>query len=172
LERSEVESLCKALAKEQEAHAITRKANIALKQKYGDLDGKQKQLEEQYSILWDSNSHPSKAKDTSTPSTSQDCGKCYNLDLNAYSTNLANREAMRKEIARLNKIIAKGCMDGKIQNGGKKVEEPKRPQYKNGRHPSIKYGLGHTKGGKTNGRKLVNGFECVQFERKEQIGTV
>jgi hypothetical protein len=41
-----VESLRKALAKEQEAHAITRKANIALKQKYCDLDGKHKQLEE------------------------------------------------------------------------------------------------------------------------------
>ena len=62
-------------------------------------------------------------------------------------------------------------MDGKTQNGGKKVEELKRPQYKNGRHPPIKDGLGHTKGAKTNGQKLVNGFECVQFERKEQIGT-
>jgi hypothetical protein len=81
-------------------------------------------------------------------------------------------EAMRKEIARLNEIIAKGCMDGKTQNGGKKVEKPKGPQYKNGRHPSIKDGLGHTKGAKTNGRKLVNGFECVQFERKELIGIV
>jgi hypothetical protein len=70
LERSEVESLRKALVKEQEAHSITRKANIALKQKDCDLDGKHKQLEEQYSILWDSNSHPSKAKDTSTPFTS------------------------------------------------------------------------------------------------------
>jgi hypothetical protein len=99
--RSVVESLCKALAKEQEAHAIIRKANIAIKKKYCDLDGKHKQLEEQYSILWDSNSHPSKAKDTSTPSTSQGCEKCYNLNLNAYFTNLANMEATRKEIARL-----------------------------------------------------------------------
>ena len=72
-------------------------------------------------------------------------------------------EAMRKEIVRLNEIIAKGCMDEKAHHSGKKVEEPKRPQYKNG--------LGHTKGAKTNGRKLVNGFECVQFE-KELIGTV
>ena len=104
-----------------------------------------KKLEEQYSILWDSNSHPSKANDASTPSTNQGCGKCYNLDLNVYSTNLANMEAMRKEIARLNEIIAKGCVDGKTQNGGKKVEEPKRPQYMNRRHPSIKDYLGHTK---------------------------
>jgi hypothetical protein len=90
LERGEVDNLCKALAKEQEAHAITKKANIDLNQKYSDLDGKHKEIEEQYIILWNSNSHPPKANDASTPSTSQGCGKCYNLDLNAYSTNLAN----------------------------------------------------------------------------------
>jgi hypothetical protein len=117
-----VESLRKALAKEQEAHAITRKANIALKQKYCDLDGKHKQLEEQYSILWDSNSHPSKTKDTSTPSTCQGCEKCYNLDLNAYFTNLAKMEVMRKEIARLNEIIGKSYLSGKAQVSDKKVK--------------------------------------------------
>jgi hypothetical protein len=74
--------LRKALAKEQEDHAITKKAHHALKKKYCDLDEKHKELELQYDILWDSNSHPSKGKETSTPSTSQDCGKCYNLDLN------------------------------------------------------------------------------------------
>jgi hypothetical protein len=63
-------------------------------------------------------------------------------------------------------------MDRKTQNGDKKVEKPKGPQYKNGRHPSIKDRLGHIKGVKTNRRKLVNGFECVQFERKKLIGTV
>jgi hypothetical protein len=36
-------------------------------------------------------------------------------------------------------------MDGKTQNGGKNVEEPKMPQYKNGKHPSIKDGFRHTK---------------------------
>jgi hypothetical protein len=156
LERSEVKSLHKVLAKEQEAHAITKKAHIDLKQKYYDLDEKHNELELQYSILWDNNSHPSKAKDISIPSTSQGCGKCYNLDLNAYSTKLVNMEAMRKEIARLNEIIGKGCMDG-----NKKVDDPKKPQYKNRRHPSIKDVPGHTKGTKTNGRKIVNGYECV-----------
>ena len=65
LERSEMESLCK----EQQDHAITKKSNNALKKKYCDLDEKHKKLELQYGILWDSNSHPSKAKETSTPST-------------------------------------------------------------------------------------------------------
>ena len=156
-----MESLHKALAKEQEDHAITKKANKSLKKKHCDLDEKHKELEMQFSILWDSNSHLTKAKETSTPSTSQGCGKCYNLDLNAYSTNLANMEAMRKAIARLNEIIGKGCMDDKAQTNDKKKDEPKGPQYRKGRHPSIKHGLGHTKGAKTNGRKIVNGYECV-----------
>ena len=105
-----MESFHKALAKEPEKHAITKKANNALKKKYYDLDEKHKEVELQSGILWESNSHPSKAKEASTPSTSQGCGKYYNLDLNTYSTNLANMEAMKKQIARLNEIIRKGCM--------------------------------------------------------------
>ena len=81
----------------------------------------------QYGILWDSNSHPSKAKETSAPSTSQGSGKCYNLDLNAYSTNLANMEAMKKEITRLNEIIGKRCMVDKAQTNDKKKDEQKGP---------------------------------------------
>jgi len=33
-------------------------------------------------------------------------------------------EAMRKEIARLNEIIGKGCMDSKAQINDKKKDEP------------------------------------------------
>ena len=69
-------------------------------------------------------------------------------------------KAMRKKIARLNEIIGKWCMIDKAQINGKK-EEQKGPQYKQGRHPLIKYGLGHTKGAKTNERSIVNGYECV-----------
>jgi hypothetical protein len=80
--------------------------------------------------------------------------------MNVYSTNLANMEGMRKEIVRLNGILGKRCMeDVKIASG--KEDQPKRPLYKDGRHPHIKDGLGHTKGGKTNGRKVINGYECV-----------
>ena len=56
------------------------------------------------------------------------------------------------------------------QSNDKKNDESKGPQFKQGRHPSIKYGLGHTKGAKTNERRIVNGYECVQFERKGKIG--
>jgi hypothetical protein len=140
-----------------------RKKNIALKKKYCAIDEKHKELELQYNVLWDNNSHPSKAQDSFTSSTSQGCGKCYNLDLNVYSTNLANMEAMRKEIARLNEIIDKGYLSGKAQVSDKKAINSKVPQFRQERRPSIKHGLGHTAGAKTNGRKVINSYECVKF---------
>ena len=91
--------------------------------------------------------------------------------MNAYSTNLANIELMRKEIARLNEIIGKGCLSDKTQVSDNKANDSKVPQFKQGRHPSIKHGLRHTAGAKTNERKIINGYECVKFERKERVGT-
>ena len=59
---------------------------------------------------------------------------------------------------------------GETQSNDKKNDESKWPQFKQGRHPSIKHGLRQTKGVKINGRRIVNGYECMQFERKDKIG--
>jgi hypothetical protein len=56
-------------------------------------------------------------------------------------------------------------------NKSGKNDQSKRPKYKEGRLSHIKNGLGHEKGNKTNGRKVINGFECVQFIGKGKIGT-
>ena len=79
-------------------------------------------------------------------------------------------KVMKKKIARLNAMLGKRSMEGKKPTGGK-GENPKRPQYKDGRNPRIKDGFGHTHGGKTNRRKVINGYECVQFMSKGQEGT-
>jgi len=126
LERSKVDSLNKALAEEQWEHALTRKANVALNDKYCGLVGRNEHLEQQYNLLWESTSHSSNAKDTTSPSTSQGCGKCYNLDLNIYFTNTANMEAMKKEIARLNAMLGERCTQDKKSASGKE-NQPKRP---------------------------------------------
>jgi hypothetical protein len=79
-------------------------------------------------------------------------------------------KAMRKEIARLNEIIAKGFLSGKAQVSHEEVDEAKRSKFKDGSRPSIKHGLGYIAGAKSNGRKIIHGYECVQFERKRKIG--
>jgi hypothetical protein len=42
-----------------------------------------------------------------------------------------------------------------------KEDQPKKPQYKNGTHPHIKDGLGHTKEVRPMEKKVINGYECV-----------
>jgi hypothetical protein len=102
VERSEVADLKKSLSKEKESHALTKKENIALFEKYCVLNKKHKEKELQYDLLRESHSQLSSAKNISIFSNNEGCGKCYNFDLNMYSTNLANMEVMRKEITRLN----------------------------------------------------------------------
>ena len=93
---------------------------------------------------------------------------CHNINKNVYATNLVNMSEMRKEISRLNVVINEKC--NKVTSD--KENQPKKPQYKDGRHPHIKDGLGHKKGAKTNGRKVINGYESVKFTSKGKIGTV
>ena len=50
-------------------------------------------------------------------------------------------EVMKKEIARLNAMLGKRCMEGKKSAGGK-VEQPKRLQYKGGKIHTSRMGLG------------------------------
>ena len=74
---------------------------------------------------------------------------------------------MRKEISRLNVVISEKC--NKVSSD--KENPSKKAQYKEGRHPYIKDGLGLKKGAKTNGRKVINGYECVKFTSKGKMGT-
>jgi hypothetical protein len=65
-------------------------------------------------------------------------------------------DAMKKEIARLNSIIARGCMS----EGNKKGKFPKRKVLEK----SEKLGFGYVEGGKTNERKIIKEKECLEFK--------
>jgi hypothetical protein len=167
LERSEVDSLTKVLTEEQREHALTKKANIALNDKYCVLKEKHNKLEKQYYLLLESNSQPSNTKGTSNSSTSLKCETYHNIDKNTHAANLMNMCEMRKEISRLNVVISEKC--NKVSSD--KENPSKKAQYKDGRHPYIKDGLGLKKGAKTNGKKVINGYECVKFTSKGKMGT-
>jgi hypothetical protein len=85
-----------------ESVIATLKEDLAASQaQCNSLKLRNEELEEQYSLLWSSTSHPSEEKGDPSPSTSKGCDKCYKIDLESYATNLANMEALKKEIARL-----------------------------------------------------------------------
>jgi hypothetical protein len=53
-----------------------------------------------------------------------------------------------------------------VKNGYEDNTKPKPTvNYKDGRFPNKKDGLGHYKGGKVNDRKVVKGKECVTFTK-------
>jgi hypothetical protein len=98
-------------ASQAESVIATLKEDLAASQaQCNSLKLRNEELEEQYSLLWSSTSHPSKVKGDSSASTSKGCDRCHHIDIESYATNLANMEAVKKEIARLNSIIARGCM--------------------------------------------------------------
>jgi hypothetical protein len=114
------------------------------------------ELEEQHSLLWSSTSHPSKVKGDSSASTSKGCDRCHHIDIEFYATNLANMEAMKKEIARLNLIITRGCMGEE----NKKARFTKRKMLDKSKNPCF----GYVEGGKTNERKIIKEKECIEFK--------
>jgi hypothetical protein len=65
-------------------------------------------------------------------------------------------EAMKKEIARLNSIIARGCMS----------EENKKGMFSKRKilEKSEKPGFVYVEGGKTNERKIIKEKECLEFK--------
>jgi hypothetical protein len=121
-ERSELEALHLEV-NQAESVIDTLKEDLAASQaQCNSLKSRNEELEEQYSLLWSSTSHTSKVKGDSSASTSKGCDRCYHVDIESYANNLANMEAMKKEIARLNSIIARGCMS----EGNKKGKFSKR----------------------------------------------
>jgi len=60
---------------------------------------------------------------------------------------------MRKEISRLK------CIKITKQLVAKRIKQ---------RSHNIKDGLGHKKGAKTNGRKVINAYDCVKFHQQRK----
>jgi hypothetical protein len=143
-ERTELEVLHLEVS-QAEGSIATLKEDLATSQaQCNSLKSRNEELEEQYSLLWSSTSHPLKVKGDSCASASKGCDKFYNIDLESCATNLANMEAMKKEI-----VIASGCMNERVT-------------FKEGKMPGNLDGLGHHRGGKTRQRDITKGQECIK----------
>jgi hypothetical protein len=149
-ERSELEALLLQVSQAGSVIATLKEDLATSQSQRNSLKSRNEELGEQYSLLWSSTSHPSNVKDDPSSSTSKGCDRCCNINLESYSTNFANREATKKEIARLNSIIERGCMNERVK-------------FKEGKMPGNLDGLGHHRNGKTGQRDIIKGQECIKF---------
>jgi chromosome segregation ATPase len=95
-ERSELEALCLEVSQAESVIATLKEDLPTSQAQCNSLKSGNEELEEQYSLLWSSTSHPSKVKGDPSASTSKGYDSCCNIDLESYATNLANMEAMKK----------------------------------------------------------------------------
>ena len=151
-----------------ESLAFLKATHSKLQESFTYLSAKFKDLEVNYSALWESTKTNSKATLDSNVSTSKCCSKFYNHDINACKTNLAKLEdlikAKDKQLDRLNMFVKNGYEGD--------VKPTPKVAYKEGRHPMIGHGLGHYKGMKVNERKVVKGNEVISFTKSGNLGNM
>nr|ABA98120.1 transposon protein, putative, unclassified [Oryza sativa Japonica Group] len=140
--------------------ASLRDVNETLQEKFASLDKSHKDLEVQFDTLWNSTSQPNVVSNSSNPSTSNGCARCYNIDLNSYATNVDAMQALKKENERLGTLLKYGCM---------KTFHLKDALYKTiTAHPNKDgHGLGFSGGSPVSKSVMVNGKECLMFVREE-----
>nr|AAV44188.1 putative polyprotein [Oryza sativa Japonica Group] len=136
--------------------ASLRDVNETLQEKFACLD---KSHKVQIDTLWNSTSQPNVVSNSSNPSTSNGCARCYNIDLNSYATNIVAMQALKKENERLGTLVKYGCM---------KTYHSKDALYKTiTAHPNKDgHGLGFSGGSPVSKRVMVNGKECLMFVRE------
>nr|CAH66640.1 OSIGBa0140A01.8 [Oryza sativa] len=139
--------------------ASLRDVNETLQEKFSCLDKSHKDLEVQFDTLWNSTSQPNVVSNSSNPSTSNGCVRCYNIYLNSYATNIDAMQALKKENERLGTLVKYGCM---------KTYHSKDALYKTiTAHPNKDgHGLGFSGGSPVSKRVMVNGKESLMFVRE------
>jgi chromosome segregation ATPase len=142
-----------------ESLASLKATHSELQSSFSCLMDKLKNLEVNYSTLWESTKANLKATLDSSASTSKVCSICSNVDINALKTNHAKLEetikSKHKEIAWLNMLITQG------KNGAKSI-------------PKVvdKEGLGHYNNNKVNGRVVVKGHEKPLSNKGGYLNTI
>ncbi|KAG2606429.1 hypothetical protein PVAP13_4NG220911 [Panicum virgatum] len=140
--KDKVEKLAMDLSLAKDSNLrILKNAHSELQKRHSRLEDIYKNLEVNYSTLWEKTKSNSKATLDSNASTSKECSKCHNHDINACVTNLAKlKEAIKAKDAQIHKF------------------------------PSIHDGLGYTRENNANGSRIVNGKSIPFWKKGANLG--
>jgi hypothetical protein len=104
-EKREVNDLTKELFLVEDTHAKLKRDNEKLQESLTSLRAINTALEVKINTLLESSSNTCKSSKSSSPSTSNGCARCFNIDIQTYATNHAEMQAMKKEISRLTHLV-------------------------------------------------------------------
>jgi hypothetical protein len=171
LDLSSANDSLKSMSKEasliNDSFVNLKNAHSELQARHSSLEVKYKDLEANFDTLLKNAKTNSKTTHDPNVSTSEGCSRCYSIDIKSCVTNLVKLEekvkAKDSQIRDLNKLVDMS------KAKGKSVFES-HPAYKAERYPSIKDGLGFTRGGRSNGTRKINGYEVPLFKRGTNLG--
>ncbi|KAG2583590.1 hypothetical protein PVAP13_6KG233706 [Panicum virgatum] len=81
------------------------KDNEKLQESMTSLQANHTALEVQFNTLWENTSKTKETSNSSSPSTSNGCAWCFNIDIQTCATNHVEMNAMKKEISRLTHLL-------------------------------------------------------------------
>jgi chromosome segregation ATPase len=106
-EKRKVNDLTKQLSLVEDTHANLKRDNEKLQESLTSLQAIHTALEVKVNTLLESSSKASKSSKSSSPSTSNGCARCFNIDIQSCASNHAEMHAMKKEITRLTQLVKK-----------------------------------------------------------------
>jgi hypothetical protein len=104
-EKKKVNDLTKELFLVEDTHANLKKDNEKLQESLTSLQAINTALEVKVNTLLESSPNTCKLSKSSSPSTSNGCARCFNVDIQTCATNHAEMQAMKKEISRLTQLV-------------------------------------------------------------------
>ena len=130
-------------------------------------------LEVQFNTLWESTSKTREISNSSSPSTSNGCARCYNIDIQTCATNHVEMNAMKKEITRLTQLLqeeAPSHMQVSKKNPSIRVGEFEKHTKGFGSKYMSKFGLEKGKGLGRNGQGTPHAIPFVKKKNKTALG--
>jgi chromosome segregation ATPase len=104
-EKEMVDDLTRKFSFVNNTNTLLRKDNEKLQESIKGLQANHTALEVQFNTLWESSSKTRETSNSSSPSTSNGCARCYNIDIQTCATNHVEMNAMKKEITRLTQLL-------------------------------------------------------------------
>ncbi|KAG2650815.1 hypothetical protein PVAP13_1NG168319 [Panicum virgatum] len=104
-EQEQVNDLTRKFSFVNDTNTFLRKDNEKLQESITSLQANHRALEVQFNTLWERAPKTRETSNSSSPSISNGCAWCYNIDIQTCATNHVETNAMKKEISRLTHLL-------------------------------------------------------------------
>ena len=127
-------------------------------------------LEVQFNTLWESDSKTRESSNSSSPSTSNGCARCYNIDIQTCATNHIEMNAMKKEISRLTQLLQDPSGQSSKANPDSRVGEFEKHTKGFGSRYMSKFGFEKGKGLGKNEQDIPQSIPYVKNNKTAALG--